>query len=435
MARRPRHLGSFTPPAGRRIALLTYGSRGDVAPFLALARGLAAAGYSVQVVAPGAYAPLAAAHRIPYRSLPGDPDHLARQLSDHAGLSLPLQVLRMTQHVLPIAAEVMRLVLEVASQADLLVSSFLMAEAGHTAARLSRIPCVSAQLFPVFAPTTAFTAVAYPDLPLGPAYRRATHRLNNLVFRIGGRVMYSRLRFRHPDLPRLAAWPFDGNGDPPTPILFGYSPIVLPPPPDWPSWTRVTGYWALGPAPGWSPPAELERFLRAGSPPIYFGVGSMRPSKLAAAIAATVEAIGAAGGRALVAAPAEAAEAVRLPPTARWIREIPHEWLFPRLGAVIHHGGAGTTGAALRAGVPSLAVPVTADQSFWARRIHALGVGPPPVPISRWSLARATEAIHDLRENSAMAEAARSLSHRLALEHGVETAIEFIQDHLQRSAE
>lgn len=404
-----------------------------MAPFLALARGLASSGYSVQVVGPGRYATLAAAHQIAYRPLPGDPDHLARQLSDHAGLSLPLQVLRMTQHVLPIAAEVMRIVQEVGTHADLLVHSFLMADAGHAAARLNRIPDVSAQLFPVFVPTREFAAVAYPDLPLGPVYRRATHGLNNLVFRVGGRWMYARLRARHPDLPRLGRWPFESNGQTPTPILFGFSPIILPPPADWPAWARVTGYWTLGPPPGWSPPSDLVRFLGDGPPPVYFGVGSMRPSKLAGAIAATVEAVEAVGGRTLVAGPADAVEAARLPQTARWVGEIPHQWLFPQLASVIHHGGAGTTGAALRAGVPSLAVPVTADQAFWARRIHALGVGPAPVPISRWSFDRASEAIRGMREDPAMAEAARSISNRMALEHGVASAVEFIRDHNHHS--
>lgn len=419
-------------PRPRHVALLTYGSRGDVAPFLALARGLMAAGHSVEVVGPGPAAHLASLHQVPYRPLPGDPDQLARMLSDHAGLSLPLQVFRMTQHVLPIAAEVLRIVLEVGRHADMLVHSFLMAEAGHAAARRNRIPDVSAQLFPVFVPTGEFAAVAHPDLRLGPIYRRATHGVNNLIFRLGGRLMYARLRARHRDLPRLGQWPFDAHGGDPTSILFGYSPVVLPPPADWPAWAKVTGYWSLGPPPGWSPPDDLVRFLAEGPPPVYFGVGSMRPSRLAVAVATAVEGILSVGGRAVIAVKPGAIEPGRFPPTVRVVGDVPHEWLLPRMSAVIHHGGAGTTGAALRAGVPSMAVPITADQGFWARRIHALGVGPAPVPLSRWTIERAGEAVRRLRQQTSMAEAARSLASLLSRERGVETAVEFIQDHLRR---
>lgn len=417
-----------------RIALLTYGSRGDVAPFLALASGLRQRGAAVEVVGPGPYAGLADRHRIPYRALPGDPDQLARDFADRAGLNFPLQVLRMSQHVEPIAAEVLKIVLEVGRQADLLVHSFLMTEAGHLAAHRNRIPDVSAQLFPVFAPTGEFAAVAHASLPLGPTYRRLTHSLNTFVFRFGGRMMYARLRARHPELPRLELWPFEAADLPATPLLFGYSPIVLPRPSDWPPWAKVTGYWDLPPPPGWSPPGPLVRFLEDGPPPVYFGLGSMRPARYLEAIEATAEACARLGARAVISSPPEVAQGDGLPGSIHFTGEVPHDWLFPRMRAVIHHGGAGTTGSALRSGVPSMAVPVSADQAFWARRIHALGVGPGPIPLTRWTTGRAARSLDRLLNNPFHWDTARSLSERLAAERGVEIAVELILARLEGTA-
>ena len=263
-----------------RFVLLTYGTRGDVEPFVALGLGLVSCGHTVQLVAPGAYEPLARAYGLSFSPLPGDIDQLALTLTDRAGLSWPRMIVRMIQHVLPIAAAVYRSIERETGDADVIVHSFMMADGGHTLATRRGIPDFSAQFFPVFTPTSAFPGVVFPDLPLGGLYRKFTHDLNSFTFRVGGRILYRQVRAAHPGLPDLAPWPFTPGVQPVTPVLYAYSPHVLPGPADWPIHTCVTGYWRLSSPPGWAPPASLLRFLEAGPPPIYFGIGSMRTQRM-----------------------------------------------------------------------------------------------------------------------------------------------------------
>jgi sterol 3beta-glucosyltransferase len=141
---------------------------------------------------------------------------------------------------------------------------------------------------------------------------------------------------------------------------------------------RVTGYWWPARPTGWQPPGGLLDFLQAGAAPVFIGFGSMAPPGrewLTEVVAAAVK-------QARVRAVVQAGWAGLDPfgDDIMLIGDVPHDWLFPRMAAVVHHAGAGTTGAGLRAGVPAVAVPVLLDQPFWAARLHQLGVAPAPLP-------------------------------------------------------
>jgi sterol 3beta-glucosyltransferase len=416
----------------KQFAFLTYGSRGDVEPFVALGVGLRRLGHGVRLAAPLPYARLALDHGLEFVPIESDPDQLTLALTDRAGLSGPRMIGRMAQHVLPLAASAFRAAVDAARGADLIVHSFMMTDAGHTLAARARVPEVSAQLFPVFLTTADFPGVASPDLPLGPLYRRATHALNTAVFRYGGRLLYRRVRRADPDLPPIAPWPFDRSSGTTFPILFGYSAHVLPRPRDWPPQAVVTGYWASPPADGWKPPEDLVRFLDSGPAPVFFGVGSMRSRRMEELAAIAVEAIQATGQRGVLSVPAGSARDI---PADRFllVDSIPHAWLLPRMRMVIHHGGAGTTGAALRAGVPSAAVPFTADQAFWARTIRRLGVGPEPARATRLTVDRLARMIEEPLKDRAMQQRAAELGRRLQQEDGVANAVDLILDHLDAS--
>ncbi len=408
------------------ILLLTYGSRGDVEPFIALAVGLMRAGQPVRLAAPRVFAGLAAAHGVELLPLPGDPEQLALSLTDRAGASFPRQVARMVEHVFPLAIEVMASLERAARDARLIVHSFLMLDAGHTLARRRGIHDVSAQFFPVFASTSAFAAVGHPDLPLGPVYRRATHGLNNAVFRYGARLMYARLRASHRQLPPLAAWPFGGEIARRSPLLFAFSGHVLPRAPDWPANIHLTGYWPLAAPAGWEPPPSLERFLDSGAEPVYIGFGSMRSRRMQTLMRSAVEALRATGRRGVIGAPEQALAGIELPPTIVPVQDVPHGWLFPRMRLILHHGGAGTTGAALRSGAPSAAIPFWADHFLWARRAFALGVGPRPVPATRLTAARLEDMIEACEGDRMIRMRASEVGDRLRNEDGVASAVEIL---------
>ena len=414
------------PAANRkRFALLTYGSRGDVEPFVALGVALQRAGHVVRLAAPRPFARLARDRGLTFVPIESDPDQLALALTDRAGLSWPRMIGSMIQHVLPLAASAFHSTMEAAEGADVIVHSFMMTDAGHTLAVARGIPEVSAQLFPVFLPTGAFPGVAAPDLPLGPRYRRATHTLNTAIFKYGGRLLYRRVQSQNRDLPEVAAWPFDGPSAGRLPILFAYSPHVLPPPPEWPPNATVTGYWVLPLPDGWAPPHDLEAFLDAGPPPVYFGVGSMRTERMRSLVMTAIEGILAAGQRGVLSVPP--GSVVDLPRDRfRLVEGIPHTWLLRRMSLVIHHGGAGTTGAAIRAGVPSVATPYTADQAFWARRVRGLGVGPAPVPAHRLTPKRIAAMIDEMLKDGGMGRRAAELGRLVQREDGIANALEVI---------
>ena len=121
-----------------------------------------------------------------------------------------------------------------------------------------------------------------------------------------------------------------------------------------------------------------------------------------------------------------------LPPTVIAVRDVPHEWLLPRMRAVVHHGGAGTTGAALRAGVPSIIAPLGFDQPYWGRRVAELGVGPPPIPRRRLTIERLASAIDRAVRDEAMRRRAAELGAQLRTEHGVQAAVAVVEEIVDR---
>ena len=408
---------------GKHIALLTYGTRGDVEPFVALAVGLQRAGFSPRLAAPAVFEPLAEAHEVPFRALPGDPARLARELVSMAGTSWPGMVRTVSRFVAPLAAQVFQSVIACAADADLIVHTFLMTQAGHELARRQGIPSISAQMFPVFAPTSAFPSVVSPDLPLGALYRRWTHAFVTQIFWQGGRVLYRSVRRAEPGLPPLSGWPFAAPAGKRPGLMFAFSRHVVPPPPDWEGIAEVTGYWPLGTREEWEPPSELLRFLDGGPPPVYIGLGSAVDAAGAAWIETAKTALMECGQRGVLDLGLSAAPREPLPESMAAVRDVPHAWLFPRVAAVVHHGGAGTTGAGLAAGTPTIVVPTTSDQPFWGRRVHALGVGPRPIPFRRLTARRLAEAISIAAGNGAMKARAVDLGMRIRNEDGVGAAV------------
>jgi sterol 3beta-glucosyltransferase len=218
---------------------------------------------------------------------------------------------------------------------------------------------------------------------------------------------------------RDAAWP-------PLRMLHAYSPEVVPRPPDWPAQATVTG-WLL-PEMSHDPlPASVERFLEEGSPPIYIAFGSMQLSDPEGTAQMVVAALNRTGQRAIVdgaglaRAPAfQGTDAVLTPD------EVPHARLLHRVGAIVHHGGSGTTGASLRAGKPTLVVPFIFDQFFWGERVRKLGVGPRPIPFRRLSEKRLARAFAEIASGR-YDIAARELGERIRAEDSVGRAVEEIE--------
>lgn len=212
--------------------------------------------------------------------------------------------------------------------------------------------------------------------------------------------------------------------------LLGYSRHIVPHPDDWPANFYTTGYWFLDEVEQWQPPQALLDFLDAGAPPVYIGFGSMVTPDAQKVAAVAIDAARKAGKRALLAAGWAGLRAADLPANVFQIDAAPHQWLFPRMAAVVHHGGAGTTAAALRAGVPNIIVPHFGDQQFWGWRMRMLGLASEAIPRHRLSVDNLSRAMLDATEDGVLHQRVQEIGGLVREENGVEKAVALIENHL-----
>ena len=410
-----------------QITLLTYGSRGDVQPYLALALGLQHSGHTVRLAAPERFAGLAESFGIPFAALAGDPQVISARMND-AGTNAWRTVRAIQEYVFGIAGQVVRQARTALLGADLVVHSFLFTTGAHSFARELGIPDVSVQTFPIFAPTCAFPNVALAGLPVGPL-SFLSHWFATQVFWHGGNRGYARLRREAPaEFPAQLFWPFRKvDGRPITPLLIAVSPTILPRPREWSTASvHQPGSFFLD-EPGYAPEPSLQTFLDAGEAPVCVSFGSMVHRDAERIGHAVLEALASTGRRGLLLTGWGGWRPDPLPRSVFAVEAAPHGWLLPRCAAVIHHGGAGTTAAGLRAGRPNIVVPFTADQPFWAGRIAALGAGPQPLPVRRMDAGRLAAAIERALTDEGILRRAAQVGAAIRAEQGVNLAVRLIE--------
>jgi sterol 3beta-glucosyltransferase len=421
-----------------RYTITAIGSRGDVQPYLALGAGLARAGHAVRMATHDEFRTLAEGQGLDFFPLSGSPRAMLETEAGRAMLRARTNPLRFiaqfTRLTLPYLEGFLDESLRACTGADALIFSGTSLFTGYPVAEKLGLPVCSGVLQPL-TPTTAVENAFFPACPRWWPFSGMYHQLTHLAcmamvgaFFSGG-VKPVRARLDLPPITLLEAYRRAQTS--PGPMLYGFSPSVIPQPADWPVDCRVTGYWFLEEEPGWTPPAELTSFLEAGPPPVYIGFGSLPSEDPVASARLAVEALALAGQRGILFRGWNGLQPEALPETILAIDPTPHGWLFPRLAAVAHHGGAGTTAATFRAGVPGIVLPFFADQPFWAHRVQALGVGPTPIPRWRLTSARLAAAIRQAVEDQEMRARAAALGERIRAEDGVGTAVRMIEEHVQ----
>jgi UDP:flavonoid glycosyltransferase YjiC (YdhE family) len=216
------------------------------------------------------------------------------------------------------------------------------------------------------------------------------------------------------------------------PHIYAFSPSLVSRPGDWAPWIHVTGFWLLPTPDDWTPPEDLSRFLAAGAAPVAIGFGSTgldRPQEQTRMI---VEAIQKAGQRAVLLSGWGGLGGVQLPESVHAAGFVPYRWLFPQCAAVVHHAGVGTLAEALLAGLPSVVMPVAADQHFWATRAHELGVASKPIKPMAATPEEIARAVTDVSTDDGMRQRSKRLGERIATERGVDRAIEILLPYLRR---
>lgn len=391
------------------VVILVAGSRGDVQPYVALGRGLRRAGHGVIVATHAHFAPLVTTAGLGFHRVTGDPVEAMHRLRPAmtGGRTLLRFLPELVNFIRPQAAQARADLTAACAGADLVVKATLTAHLGQAAAAARGIPAVTVAIYPAFHATRAFPHPAFPQRQWGPAYNRLTHH----IFRWAFQQAFGRLTGTR--------WPFEG------PTAYIYSPSVVPPPPDWPADVAVTGYCFLD-EPEWEPPDSLLRFLDAGAPPVVFGFGSVPDPDPEGLTAIALNALRETGLRAIFLTGWGGLRATVCQNGVLALDSVPHAWLFPRVAAVVHHGGSGTTGAAVRAGIPSIVVPYFADQPFWARRLHALGVAPRPLSRHRLTVKGLTAALVHAT-GPQMSASARTLGEGVRAEDGVTQAVHALE--------
>jgi len=417
-----------------RILLATIGSRGDVQPFVALGVGLRAAGHDVTVCTSTRFESFVNAHGLAYAYLS---DELIALLdtaegrgavedmgSFFSGVKAAVKLLRRTG---PIQRDLMNDGWAAARDArpDVIVYHSKMGGTPHYADKLG-IPCVLAMLFPQFVPTTEFPSLGFPNL--SRRFNRMSYRVvMTIANRIGGKYVKAwRAENGLPSMPRGTDLLHRTDGSR-IPVMHAVSPHVVPPPADWPDGVVSSGYWFLDRFGDSKAPDDLESFLSSGSKPVYVGFGSMagrNPKKVTAIV---VDALRQTGLRAVLASGWGGLSPDELPDSVFLIDAVPHDWLFPRVAAVVHHGGAGTTAAGLRAGRPTVICPFFGDQPFWGRRVHELGAGPMPIPQKRLTAARLADALRTATTDPEITRRAEALGAAIRAEDGVRNAVRIIE--------
>lgn len=425
------------PTTSFNITILTIGSRGDVQPYLALAKGLLKEGHHVTIATHAEFKDWIEKHGVCFKEIAGDPAELMNLMVTHGSLSVGF-LREANSKFKTFIRELLTSSWEACQGADLLIES-PSAMAGIHISEALRIPYMRAFTMP-WTRTRAYPhAFIVPDQKKGGSYNYLTHVIFESVFWKGISGQVNKWRVKDLGLPKTSLYQMQQFK---VPFLYNVSPTIFPPSVDFPDWIRVTGYWFLdeGAAETYEPPEELLRFLQAafedGKKVVYIGFGSIvvnDPKSLTQAIVdavldADVRCILNKGWSGRLNKKEKNEPEIELPPEIFNSGNVPHDWLFSRIDAAVHHGGSGTTGATLRAGLPTIIKPFFGDQFFYANRVEDIGVGIALRKLNTKTLSKALKTVvTDLR----MIEKAEKVSKMIKKENGVLDAIESIYSQLE----
>jgi sterol 3beta-glucosyltransferase len=406
-----------------RVAIVTIGTRGDVQPYVALAKALQGAGHDVLIGAPDNFASWIESHGIRFHSLGMDIEAMIQSPEARRVLDGNIfGIYRMVKSMKPVMLNMLDRIWEAARDADVIVYH-PKAGAAVDVGEATGAGLVCASPIPMFA--TGDFPLLSPKVSFGRTLNRLSYGPVSSFARI---LFFNRWRREKLKLPKPnRMYPLGGYAGGLVPRICMASPAVFPRPSDWDDGLQMAGYWFLDEDPDWRPDADLAAFLNAGEPPVYIGFGSMTPKNPEAATREIVEGVRRAGVRALLAAGWGGLAKIELPETVHMIHGAPHHALFPLMSAVVHHGGAGSTAAGLRAGRPTMICPLSVDQPFWGHIVWKRGCGPRPQPMNRLKAESFAEGLRELTGTESYRARAREVAEAMAQEDGVARAVELTE--------
>lgn len=406
------------------VFFLGLGTRGDIQPLVAFGVGLQASGHTVQVATQETYQEVVTSNGLGFSPVAIDlRAHLqAQKKSGDLPLRLQYQLTRqyMQQFLLK--------TWQAGQDIDALICSPAARIAGYCLAEKFNIPM--------------FLALVSP-FQMSSLYRPSTFgKPGGWGKRLLREQMLWQLLWRKP----VNQWRQQVLGLPPAPFLgidqklrerripafYALSSTLLPRPSTWPPQLHVTGDWFLDHPFGWSPPTELLNFLDSGPPPIVVTFGSMSGEDTKIMTERVLSALTLTKQRGILASGwSDSGQRIALPETVYSIGFVPYSWLFPKAAALIHHGGAGTTTAGLKAGRPTIIIPFAfSDQRYWARRVAELGAGPPPVSTRNLTPEQLAQSIDLAIMDEGIKRRAADISQQMQAEDGVREAEELFNHYV-----
>jgi len=412
---------NFKPTHSMRITCLTIGSRGDVQPYIALCKRLLEEGHKPKIATHVEFKDWVESHGIEFGEVFGDPSELMRLCIENGTFTLAFMK-EANSKFRGWLDDLLASAWRACQGSELLIES-PSAMAGIHIAEALGIPYFRAFTMP-WTRTRAYPhAFIMPGQKMGGAYNYITYVMFDNVFWKAMAPQVNRWRNNMLGLPNTNLEKLAPNK---VPFLYNFSPYVVPPPLDFSDWIRVTGYWFLDEGNGkWEPPRELVDFINKaradGKKLVYVGFGSIivpDPAKMTqevidAVLKADVRCILSKGWSDRIGPEEDQADRPpepELPEEIFQIKSAPHDWLFRQIDAAAHHGGSGTTGASLRAGIPTIIRPWFGDQFFFGSRVEDLGVG---ICLKKWGAHSFAKALWEATHSERMIVKARVLGEQI----------------------
>ncbi|MDX1921396.1 MAG: glycosyltransferase [Candidatus Caenarcaniphilales bacterium] len=419
------------------ITILTTGTRGDTQPYIALGLKLKASGHTVRIAAFENFGDFIKSFGLEFYPVEGDISKFvsSKMFKDAMSADNPLKFFKSLSNkefndaLLGVQRDLFN-----ACEGSNLIVYHPGAPIGYFVAQKLGIPCVLASPFPM-SPTKEYPSLIFYDgIRLGKLFNYLTHKVfeNGFWFAIKS-PLEQYWKQLHGSAPKNFSCPYDKQNTKRFPTVTSCSNYDFPGPKDWPRNVYSDGYWFLDEEKEWEPPKELTDFLQKGPPPVYIGFGSVVDiEKSEETTGIIIEALKLSKQRGVLATGWNGtAKLDKVSDDLFILESAPHSWLFPLMSAVVHHGGAGTTAAGLRAGVPSIIIPHSNDQFAWGRRVHELGVGPKAIPRKKLTAQNLSAAINEALADG-VKEKAKKLGEQIRSEKGAEKAAQIIIDVLEK---
>ena len=398
----------------KRIILPSIGSRGDIQPYIALASALQKSGYQVTVATHPCMRELVEFYEVPFLPIGPDIDiGLEAAAMRNRSFHFMIGMIRVMKFSFAVLEKIHEDLLEVCRQADLIVVSHTAA--GSMEADKLGLPKISVTLHPQAIPAPD------PDASLS----------NKLLGSLAGWAMSFFMSRPLDKIRRQVGLPPMGPEGITSSLLnlIPVSPHVIEPDQRWEERHKLTGYWFSEPPGEWEPSEELQQFLSKGEPPVVINLGAMALDGKDMLEAATIslEALKRTGLRAIIQGWDAVMNKLDLPDQVLHVGPVPHTYLLPKAFCFVHHGGFGSTAAALQAGIPAIVIPHIIDQFIWGNRVHELGVGPKPIPRSKLNTDNMADAFEQIVTDRGLGEKAEKLGRLIRSENGLENAVNFIK--------